>query len=66
VHGYQVTALLGDVVMAIEDPAKRWWAVQFHPESILTAAGRHGHEVIANVLRLTRPAGRRAGHAHSR
>jgi anthranilate synthase len=66
VHGYQVTALLGDVVMAIEDPAKRWWAVQFHPESILTAAGRHGHEVIANVLRLTRPAGRRADHAHSR
>jgi anthranilate synthase len=53
-HGYQVTALLGDVVMAIEDPAKRWWAVQFHPESILTAAGRHGHQVIANVLRLAR------------
>jgi anthranilate synthase len=28
--------------------------VQFHPESILTAAGRTGHLVIANVLRLCR------------
>jgi anthranilate synthase len=28
--------------------------VQFHPESILTAAGRTGHVVIANVLRLCR------------
>jgi anthranilate synthase len=54
VRGFQVTALLGDVVMAIEDPANRRWAVQFHPESILTAAGRHGHQIIANVLRLTR------------
>jgi anthranilate synthase len=26
--------------------------VQFHPESILTAAGGTGHQVIANVLRL--------------
>ena len=30
------------------------WAVQFHPESILTAAGSVGHQVIANVLRLCR------------
>ena len=56
VHGYQVTALLDDVVMAIEDPANRRWAVQFHPESILTATGRHGHQIIANVLRLCRAA----------
>jgi anthranilate synthase len=28
--------------------------VQFHPESILTAAGGTGHQVIANVLRLCR------------
>jgi anthranilate synthase len=54
VHGFTVTALLGDVVMAIEDPANRRWAVQFHPESILTAAGRRGHQIIANVLRLCR------------
>jgi len=40
--------------MAIEDPAAGRWAVQFHPESILTASGRAGHRVIANVLRLCR------------
>jgi anthranilate synthase len=28
--------------------------VQFHPESILTAAGRTGHQVISNVLDLCR------------
>jgi anthranilate synthase len=28
--------------------------VQFHPESIRTAAGGVGHRVIANVLRLCR------------
>jgi anthranilate synthase len=53
--GFQVTATSrGDVVMAIEDAAAGRWAVQFHPESILTAGGRHGHQVIANVLRLCR------------
>jgi anthranilate synthase len=54
VHGYEITAMLDDVVMAIEDPVNRRWAVQFHPESILTAAGRRGHQVVANVLRLCR------------
>ncbi len=54
VKGFQVTAVTGDVVMAIEDPARRRWAVQFHPESILTAAGGAGHRVIANVLQLSR------------
>ena len=49
--GFTVTAATPDgVVMAIEDDAAGRWAVQFHPESILTAAGRHGHQVIANVL----------------
>jgi anthranilate synthase len=38
------------VVMAIEDDTAGRWAVQFHPESILTAAGRSGHQIIANVL----------------
>ena len=42
------------VVMAIEDDAAGRWAVQFHPESILTASGRAGHQVIANVLCLAR------------
>jgi anthranilate synthase len=53
--GFSVTAVTADgVVMAIEDPARARWAVQFHPESILTTAGRAGHQVIANVLRLSR------------
>jgi anthranilate synthase len=53
--GFVVTAVTPDgAVMAIEDPAAARWAVQFHPESILTAAGRTGHLVIANVLRLCR------------
>jgi len=53
--GYRVTAVTPDqVVMAIEDDSAGRWAVQFHPESILTASGRSGHQVIANVLRLCR------------
>ncbi|MGO9667275.1 MAG: anthranilate synthase component I [Streptosporangiaceae bacterium] len=50
---FTVTAVTADgVVMAIEDEAGGRWGVQFHPESILTAAGSAGHQVIANVLRL--------------
>ncbi len=53
--GFDVTAVTPDgVVMAIEDAARGRWGVQFHPESILTAAGGAGHQVIANVLRLCR------------
>ncbi len=62
--GFAVTAVTTDphagsgaraeVVMAIEDPVAGRWAVQFHPESILTAAGDTGRTVIANVLRLCR------------
>ena len=55
--GFEVTAVTGDgVVMAIEDPARGRWAVQFHPESILSTTGRAGHQVIGNVLRLCRDA----------
>ena len=51
--GFTATAATPDgVVMAIEDAAAGHWAVQFHPESILTASGRAGHHVIANVLDL--------------
>ncbi|MEV4677511.1 MULTISPECIES: anthranilate synthase component I [Actinomadura] len=57
VKGFQVTALTGDVVMAVEDAPRRRWAVQFHPESILTAAGGAGHRIVANVLRLSRSDG---------
>jgi anthranilate synthase len=64
--GFTVTATLGSpdglgspggpdgVVMAIEDDAAGRWAVQFHPESILTAAGRAGHRIVANVLAACR------------
>jgi anthranilate synthase len=53
--GFEVTAVTADgVVMAIEDPERGRWAVQFHPESILTTAGGAGHQVIANVLGLSR------------
>jgi len=53
--GFAVTAATPDgVVMAIEDPQAGRWAVQFHPESILTASGRAGHRVISNVLDLCR------------
>jgi anthranilate synthase len=53
--GFSVTAVTPDgVVMAIEDGAAGRWGVQFHPESILTASGGAGHQVIANVLRLAR------------
>jgi anthranilate synthase len=57
--GFAVTASLcspqgADVVMAIEDDKAGRWAVQFHPESILTASGRSGHQIIANVLELCR------------
>ena len=58
---FTVTALtsdpaagLGEVVMAIENSASGRWAVQFHPESILSADGGAGRIVIANVLRLCR------------
>jgi anthranilate synthase len=55
--GFTVTAVTPDgVVMAIEDNDARRWGVQFHPESILTASGRAGHQVVANVLHLSRPA----------
>jgi anthranilate synthase len=53
--GFAVTAATPDgVVMAIEDSQARRWAVQFHPESILTASGRAGHQIIGNVLDLCR------------
>jgi anthranilate synthase len=59
--GFAVTAVTPDgVVMAIEDEANGRWGVQFHPESIMTAAGGAGHRLIANVLRLARARSRDA------
>ncbi|WP_031172852.1 anthranilate synthase component I [Streptosporangium roseum] len=55
VVGFTATALTPDgAVMAIEDVARRRFAVQFHPESILTAEGGAGAKIISNVLRLCR------------
>ncbi|GAA3195409.1 anthranilate synthase component I [Actinocorallia longicatena] len=54
-NGFTITAVTEDgVAMAIEDPERRRWAVQFHPESILTAKGGHGHRIVTNILRLAR------------
>ncbi|MEV4806005.1 anthranilate synthase component I [Nonomuraea sp. NPDC049421] len=55
VVGFTPTALTPDGnVMAIEDTARRRFAVQFHPESILTQEGNAGAKIISNVLRLAR------------
>jgi anthranilate synthase len=55
VRGFTATALTPDgAVMAIEDRLARRFAVQFHPESILTTQGGAGARIIANVLRLCR------------
>ena len=60
--GFAVTAATPDgVVMAIEDEQAGRWAVQFHPESILTASGRAGHQIIGNVLDLCRAQEKVAG-----
>ena len=59
---FEVTAVTPDgVVMAIEDEQAGRWGVQFHPESILSASGRAGHQVIGNLLRLCRARGLVAG-----
>ncbi|MGW5880313.1 anthranilate synthase component I [Nocardiopsis terrae] len=58
VKNFEVTAVLEGgagqepLVMAIEDPAARWYAVQFHPESILTAGVGEG--IVSRVLELAR------------
>ncbi|WP_043617007.1 anthranilate synthase component I [Nonomuraea candida] len=55
VVGFTPTALTPDGnVMAVEDTERRRFAVQFHPESILTQEGGAGAKIIANVLRLSR------------
>ncbi|WP_198351575.1 anthranilate synthase component I [Streptomyces typhae] len=68
VHGgFTVTAATSDrVTMAIEDPAAGRWALQFHPESILTASGRTGHRIIARVLELCRERTRAAAQGAAR
>ncbi|WP_313885849.1 aminodeoxychorismate synthase component I [Fodinicola feengrottensis] len=46
--GMKATAWADDgVLMAVEDPARPAWGVQFHPESVCTAYGR---ELMTNFL----------------
>ncbi|GAB5418950.1 MAG: aminodeoxychorismate/anthranilate synthase component II [Crocinitomicaceae bacterium] len=46
---YRVTARTRDgVIMAMENEVKRFYAVQFHPESIMTPKGK---EVLSNFLK---------------
>lgn len=56
----QVTAVTEDgVVMAVEHRSRPLAAVQFHPESIMTAHGGAGRRIVANaVASLARPAAR--------
>ncbi|MEV8515401.1 anthranilate synthase component I [Dactylosporangium sp. NPDC051484] len=47
----RVTATTDDgVIMALEHRSRPLAAVQFHPESIMTAGGGAGHTVIANAV----------------
>lgn len=56
--GFRVTARTAEgVVMGIEHRELPLAAVQFHPESVMTTAGRTGHILVANVVAgLTRKA----------
>jgi anthranilate synthase len=44
-------------VMAVAHRSRPWSAVQFHPESILSADGEHGLRLIRNIVRLARSPG---------
>ncbi|MEV2214942.1 anthranilate synthase component I [Streptomyces sp. NPDC050997] len=59
----RVTAATEDgVTMAVEHRDRRWAAVQFHPESIMSAQSRTGRRIVDNaVSSLTAPARRQAG-----
>jgi anthranilate synthase len=47
----RVTATTGDgVIMALEHRSRPFAAVQFHPESIMTAGNGAGHLVLANAV----------------
>lgn len=46
-----------DIVMAVAHKTLPIWAVQFHPESILSMTGYAGHKMIENVMQhLAKPA----------
>jgi GMP synthase (glutamine-hydrolysing) len=45
--GFRTIAMSGDLIAAIENPARQLYGVQFHPEVDLT---EHGKDVLANFL----------------
>jgi anthranilate synthase component 2 len=49
---FSVTAWTGDVIMAIEQKDRHLYGVQFHPESVLTAEGKH---ILKNFLTGAKP-----------
>ena len=49
---FTVHGSIDGMAMAFTDPAARQWALQFHPESILTT---HGDAMLANLLRAAGP-----------
>ncbi|WP_347813359.1 anthranilate synthase component I [Actinomadura sp. KC216] len=52
---YEISATTDDgVVMAIEHRHAPRWAVQFHPESLMTTDHHAGHRIITNILHLGR------------
>jgi anthranilate synthase/aminodeoxychorismate synthase-like glutamine amidotransferase len=52
----EVSARTGDgVIMGVRNRRDAVEGIQFHPESIMTPAG---HDILANFLRMTAPAGR--------
>ncbi len=53
----EVTAESDDgIIMGVQHRELPIEAVQFHPESILTAAGDHGLKLMRNALRLAKNA----------
>jgi anthranilate synthase len=52
-------AVQDNTLMALAHRERPWWAVQFHPESILSAENAHGLALIRNVVALAREHGTR-------
>ena len=50
--------IIAGVIMGIRHRELPIEAVQFHPESILTAEGGHGLKLMENAMRLAKPGAR--------
>ncbi|MET9384023.1 aminodeoxychorismate synthase component I [Streptomyces sp. NPDC002928] len=51
------------IVMGLRHRRRPLWGLQFHPESVLT---EHGHELLANFLKLSHQWHAREGRGHTR